>query len=336
MRTRNVIVMLAVAGALLALLLVTRQPESQREAKNAAIRETIFPEGLREKQIAQISIDTLGTTTVLHRVGERWYTGEAKKRRADADAVKGVFASLEKVSAGKLISRDPQKLLEFQVDKVTGRRVRMVDTNGKEILDVVIGKNPERDFTSTYVRPFKSDNTYLADAMLSYTFNRPGGWREKTMIKAEPDEFDRITIETTTGTIVLAKETSKTAEQASTAPVSGAEAARPVWRIEQPIQGEVKEGEMSSLTSRLRRFVANDVEDNEGELPLGKFGLDPAFATITFARGDREPIVLKIGSEKKPGPGAMRYAMVSGDDQIYLLSAPTCAMFFKQPSEFLK
>lgn len=331
MRSRSLAVMAALAVGLIALWFLTRQPPERRGRTSTAERARIVPPVDADK-IVRVSIETLGTSAVLRRADDgRWYENEAMTHQVDEDAIAQVFKAFGDVPEGKLISNDPRKHLSFQVDPMVGKRVRLYDRAGEARVDVVVGKRPEMDFFSTYVRPWGEDETYLVEAPLGFAFDRPGGWRNKVMFKTDPADVTRIRIETTTGTVVLDRAAGDD-EPTTDGPAFGPP---PVWRVVEPFEAEADPDLLVPMTNRLRRFVANTFEDNPADRPLSAFGLDPAVATVTFDRPSSTPIVLKIGDQRPEGT-EIRTAIVEGDRQIYRLTEPTYRLFLRPAEDFVK
>ncbi|MCX7044561.1 MAG: DUF4340 domain-containing protein [Candidatus Sumerlaeota bacterium] len=330
MRTRNLVILLVAAVAMVAIWQARRAPRGK-----SAEFSGVIPKFSRN-QVGCIMIETPGTSVTLTRKSERWYCDTNGRLRADADAIRRVLDGVENMPPAKVISKDPAMHTEFKVDKATGWRVRMLSTNGARLFDVMIGKRPPQEVRATYVRPSDSNVTYQAPRDLTLLFDRPEGWRNKLLFEVKLEELSRIQIETTTYTIALAPKPSP-GKQESGASAATAEAVP--WVIVQPIHADARSEIMDRLSNMLLYFAAFGLEDNVAGVPLSEFGLNPAYATITFARGESSngAIVLTIGEQlhEEESPRA-RYAMVSGDPQIYILREETLSVFFLNPSEMKK
>lgn len=121
------------------------------------------------------------------------YLRNGKKAPVPDGKINRLKEQLLTIKPNRLVSRDPLKYNELEVDS-TGIRV-IVKENGSETLDIIIGKfNFQQPRTmKTYVRLTDDDEVYETDGFLNVTFNRRADlFRNETIMKGNKSNWNSI------------------------------------------------------------------------------------------------------------------------------------------------
>ncbi len=121
---------------------------------------------------------------------------------ADQLSVTAAIGRGKRIELKNVVSSNPQKQQLFQVDSA-GTLVRVFE-HGTQGPAFHVGK-PGASYTETYVRREGSNDVYLADGLLTYTFAKGvKEWRDKTIFKSEPDRITNVRLQFRDTTFALA------------------------------------------------------------------------------------------------------------------------------------
>lgn len=173
---RRSLIPLIILVLLVVIYLVVQQKESA-EVSPETVENYV---DIDTAAVTKVSISKLGSQTVLSKVEGKWYLLGEESRRADPQAVATLLEALEGLTAGTVVSENPENQMKFQVDTLTGSTVRVFE-EGELASAIVVGKISQ-DFRHTYVRKTGSDNVRLAEGMLTYLVGRQrDAWLDKTI-----------------------------------------------------------------------------------------------------------------------------------------------------------
>lgn len=122
-------------------------------------------------------------------------------------AVKNIFDQLGSLRPQSLEAVDEAKWKDFDLTDSLARRIRLLNSGGKILADVMIGKfnyrevqNPYNPYGggniegTSYVRNFGEKEVYSVDGFLSINFSGSfSDWRDKSMIRFNKEDILRIT-----------------------------------------------------------------------------------------------------------------------------------------------
>ncbi len=121
-----------------------------------------------------------------------WYLDETTPLLADTTVMKNLINSSCSLSVGNVISENPAKQIDFNVDDSSGIHVYYYDGD-KLLSEVIIGK-PAPDFKHTYIRRPNEDFVYAADKQITYTFGRQRNqWLSKTILALDTAHIAEMT-----------------------------------------------------------------------------------------------------------------------------------------------
>ena len=146
-------------------------------------------------QITDIKIQKPGSGIQLSREGGEWSVTTEEGSRVDAenDRVRAMIASLNRLMPSRVVSRDPDKWRDYQVDS-TGQRVQVFEGD-HTALDLIIGRGSmegQRTFI-TYVRPYGEDNVYVIENFSGSSISASSAsYRNKKVLSATVDSIRQL------------------------------------------------------------------------------------------------------------------------------------------------
>jgi hypothetical protein len=128
----------------------------------------------------------------LLRAGQKWKVErDETKVNVEVSHLRSALGSISKIRPERLLSRKKEKWADYQVDS-TGTNVKVY--SGKEDpTEFWIGKTSSG---GNSLRIEGNDNVYEVKEALEGNFNRRfAGWRDKTLLKIEPEKITKISFE---------------------------------------------------------------------------------------------------------------------------------------------
>jgi hypothetical protein len=151
--------------------------------------------GINAESVTSIALETGSQDTYLKKEGSQWTVTlpSGKTVPAVASKVTSMLSTLETIEPSRIVTRNPEKWSEYNVDS-TGTRV-VLSESGSEVLDLVIGrfgmKNQQQMFT--YVRLADEDEVYVADDFMSFSVSGDANsYRNQELLRLTPDSLSAI------------------------------------------------------------------------------------------------------------------------------------------------
>ncbi|UCD16270.1 MAG: DUF4340 domain-containing protein [Candidatus Zixiibacteriota bacterium] len=179
---------LAIPAVILLIVVAAWLIQRSHEARQTAGRTVENFLGIDPAQIDKVEIFAPSDTFCLFLEGGRWYLDNATPRKADSLVVANVLTTASTLRVGDIISENPEKQTEFQVDDASGILVNFY--GDQKLLNAVIIGKPASDYAHTYIRLRGENGVYSASGMVTYTFSRQRTqWLDKTIF---PFDTSRI------------------------------------------------------------------------------------------------------------------------------------------------
>lgn len=125
--------------------------------------------------------------------GGKWMILSPLHYPADQLSVTTAIGKGKRIELKNVVSSNPQKQQLFQVDSA-GTLVRVFE-HGAQGPAFRVGK-PGASYAETYVRREGSNDVYLADGLLTYTFAKGvKDWRDRTIFKSEADRITNVRLQ---------------------------------------------------------------------------------------------------------------------------------------------
>lgn len=146
-------------------------------------------------QITKIEIEKPGSQIQLTREGYEWMLTTEENVQVDAEEnrIRSMISSLSRLVPSRVVSRDPDKWRDYQVDS-TGQRVRVYEGEN-QTLDLIIGRGSmqgQRTFI-TYVRPYLEDNVYVIENFSGSSVSaNSSNYRNKEVLTTTVDSIRQL------------------------------------------------------------------------------------------------------------------------------------------------
>ena len=247
---RSTLVLIAILIVLvLATVLVMQRPGEQ--SVRAGMGTPLIV--LDPAAVDRLEISSAGGRVVLAREGSTWMLAEPIRYKADQNAVGAALSQAGRMTITALASSNPQKQGVFQVDS-TATLLKVFEKETEKAA-VRIGKAGPT-YTQTYVRRDGSEEVYLVDGSLSWTFVKPAkDWRDRSIYATTKDSVKSVRFQYGDTTFVL--------DRADT-----------LWRVDgAAIEPARIEGFLTALSS----FTADEFVDTAitaAEQPVGIITVD--------------------------------------------------------------
>jgi len=310
---KQTLTLVAIAGALVALLLVFENPFKGARAPRWREEEKVqLVTPIAEDECAQIELSGFGTSATLVQKDHKWFTRDGY--RADPDAIAPLFKILEDVakSPPELLSINPDAFMKFRVDPFLGTRLRLIDTDGKTRVDLIIGEL-QNDFFFTPVRRPDSNKVFRVKAMFRGVLQRPT-WRDLNIFRLDAQQVRRIAVQRPDQTYALAQET-------TTSP----------WHFCEPTSAPADLQQVQSWVWRVARFRATDLVPTTGTDMLTTYGLTAPTARLTISLENGSSYTLVFGRQNPANN--QYYARRLDDPQVYSVDPRTYADILKPSVE---
>jgi hypothetical protein len=253
--------------------------------------------GERQRGVPKLDpaqIDTLevtkGTvTTVIKKEGAQYKVVKPVAYAADEPAAKAAFEGLGKLEATDLVTEQPAKQAEFEVDAEKG--LHLVAKKGDTVLaDFILGKSTG---PGTMVRSSGKNEIWQATGITKYTFDKTSAdWRDKSITTFTAADAERIDVAAQDGSKIAVKKT------------GGKQGSEDKWEV---VESSVKIDKLddsvpNGIVSALASWKANDFGDNQSAVSAG---LEPPALTVTVSLKGGKKAVALLGLKK-------------GEDEVYV------------------
>ena len=232
---RSTLVLIGVLVVLiLATVLVLQRPGEQSVRAGAGTPLLT----LDSAAVDRLEIASPNGRIVLAREGGTWMIAEPIRYKADRVAVGTAVGMAGRMTITALASSNPQKQGVFQVDS-NATLVRVFERETEKAA-VRIGKAGPA-YTQTYVRREGSDDVYLVDGSLSWTFVKSTrDWRDRSIFTTTKDSIRSVRFQYGDTTFVLSR-------------------ADTLWRVDGT---PVDQGRVEGFLAALSSFAADDFVDS--------------------------------------------------------------------------
>jgi len=312
MKGKTVYLIAAIAVILGLIVLLVEKPFQERTSESStpeslqSIKYIPVFSGVTEDDCFRIEIYQMdgASSATLTQKGGTWYTNPERKYIASKDNVKRIFDALKDIEEGEVRSRNPENHARFQVDKISGTRVKFFGKAGKLLEDVYVGKMGTSYMTpSTFVRKEGMDEVLSVNGYLMSLF-RAGeeNWRERTIHNFEPEDIVGFKL-----------------ERPGKSPIELARLASGGWTCLAPETMPASKDVGSRMANAFGRLRDSSFVEDYPLKPLNEYGLGTdAFSITATLRDHSTTPTLYIGNEN-PEKRSQWYVRAEGDDMVYLI-----------------
>jgi Domain of unknown function (DUF4340) len=292
-------------------LVALRQPEKGERASD-------HPHPVPTLAVADItSIDVTknGTLTTIKNEGGTYKVTAPVAYPADSAMAKAAFEGLGKMDVNDLVTQQPEKQAEFEVDDKSGVHV-VVKHDAKVLADLIVGKGVG---AGTMVRPAGSNEIWRASGISKYIFDKgPSDWRDKSITTFPATDVEKLEVAAKDGAkISLKKGATKQGVEDKWDVVSS------TVKID-TLDNSVPNGIVGALSN----WKANDFADG---VTLAAAGLEPPALTVTVGLKGGKSVVALVGGKK----GEEDFYVKKADaPQVFLVKKFGAEKVDKRPIEF--
>jgi hypothetical protein len=208
---------------------------------------------------------------------------------ADSAAVETALEKLKNLKKDDLISRNPQKQAELEVDSTKGIYVEAFNDKSKSLGSLYIGKNGP-NWDAHFIREKGSNDVYLASGSVRFSFfGSAQKWKNKSIVK-----FDK----TFAKSISIAKLDSGTVELTKVAPASPKDTTvKEGWSIVKPENAKAKKDKVDDLVNTLSSLSTSEFETDRTLTPDSMGFTKPKLAiSVTMQNGETKTVM--VGKKK--------------------------------------
>ena len=208
----------------------------------------------------------------------------------DSAAIQTAIEKLKSLKKDDLISQNPQKQTELEVDSAKGVFVEIKNDKGASIGALYIGKNGA-NWDQNFVREKGSNDVYLAGGSVRTAFfGDRKRWKDKTIVK-----FDKAFVKK----LQIAKKDSGTVELVRTTPSPTDTSIKEGWQIVGQEKVKVKKDKVEDILNAMSKLVAADFEtDTAISADSMGFSKPELVVSATLQNGETKTVVM--GKKKPP------------------------------------
>jgi hypothetical protein len=282
---------------ILAVIVLVWLIQSSLEKKKIKVQAIENYLNLNEDVIDKVIVFKPDDSMVLYRENDVWYVQDSFPRKADPQVIDNMLTQSVSMTVENVISRNPEKQADFDVDSVKGMLVQFWG-NDQLLNSIIIGKMT-RGYTHTYVRQPESIEVYLSTGPLSYVYNRPfTGWLDKNILSMLSGSIESIEFIYPDKAIkLIRKDTSWVISQS---PYSTSE--------------PVDDNHVNPILNMLTNLTASDFV-NASDSGLVNFEQPSLILNITLFDGNSETITFGAINEDE----SRRYCRKTGISETYVI-----------------
>ncbi|MEK9165959.1 MAG: DUF4340 domain-containing protein [Patescibacteria group bacterium] len=243
---------------------------------------------------------------------------------ANQSALDEIIKFFDDFTVGEIISQNPDKYAELQVDEESGFLVKWF-IKDKEEGKLILGKS-DYNRQGDYIRIGDQTGVYLTSGNIKFNFSRPE-FRDLNILSLKSEEIERVAwnykdgekLEIKKLKIEDAKESDK-AEEANQSAESKAESNAKKWFLmDGDAKQELDESKVNSLLGQLSNLTATDMLVKSVDKD---YGFSEPFFKLTVGGADDQEYILTFGAQADEAPAY--YAQISGNDEwVYLVDIST-------------
>ncbi|MFH1652961.1 MAG: DUF4340 domain-containing protein [Pseudomonadota bacterium] len=297
-------------GLAIVLILVILWVERPDQPRTDDVKDAGFTPNFAVRSVENCVVEQVISGTQIRRMGDGWEVADYKIKtdedtgtpqplwhRADTTRVNSAIANFTDLPLGVIVSKNPEAQSKYQVGPA-GLKVVCKDKSGKDVIDVVIGKNGP-DFMSSYIRRGNSPDVRLINRSLMGVFSPVADdWRDRTLWSINPVDIVEVDVK-----IDEPENNFKMLKVADDK-----------WQIAGDETLEISIGKAKDIVTnladlRIEEFVDGDKAKENSERAEMEF-------ILTMKNGN----ILDLIIGKKDKDGSNYYARLKGDDAIYLIN----------------
>jgi hypothetical protein len=309
MKVKNLSVLAVILVVLIAIIVIANQLSNKKPSEEslvflpqfsaAACTELLVVEGKDSAKIVRkgtgwfvvpVQTKSSATASPITQPGAPAVTPSADDEYpADSAAVQTALEKLKGLKKDDLISRNPQKQAELEVDSAKGIYVEAFNDKSKSIGSLYIGKSGP-NWDAHFIREKGSSDVYLASGSVRFSFfGSAQKWKNKSIVK-----FDKAFVKS----LSIARLDSGMVELAKVSPASPKDTmVKEGWSIVKPENAKAKKDKVDDLVNTLSNFSTSEFETDRSLTPDSMGFTKPKLVVSTIMQNGETKTVM-IGKKK--------------------------------------
>jgi hypothetical protein len=305
--SKNAWISVSIFAALLVLVVATREDQV-----SVGMRHLTLPSVDKDKVVG---IELSGpVNAVLTKTGDTWQVAEPggpKKFAVDQAAVDSAIGALPDLEADAFVTARAAKHEELELTDEKGLRVK-IEQDGAANLDVIFGRAAKGG--GNYLRLAGTDEVFVGKGRFASLAKKDvKAWRKRKLVDAKSDALKKILVTPATGDPYAVESYDKTEGEGEAAVTKSS------WRLASEVslpEGFVAdEDALKRIATSVANLRASELVDDKTPADVG-LGAGATGGKVTAQTADGAIITARFGDtdDKK-----RVYAMMEGDDQLYLI-----------------
>jgi|GEM_PF-624113 hypothetical protein len=309
MKMKNLSLLAVILIVLVAIIVISNQLQNQKPSE----KSLAFMPDFSEATCSEIVVTESKQTAKLARKGVNWVvtgpqssspaakpvvapiapTVEINKTGdypADSAAIQTAIEKLKSLKKEDLISQNPQKQAELEVDSTKAIFVEVTNDKGKSIGAFYVGKSGA-NWDQNFIREKGSSDVYLVGGSVrSAFFGDAKRWKDKTIVK-----FDKSFVKK----LQIAKKDSGTVELVRTTPSPTDTSIKEGWELTSPEKFKAKKDKVEDVLNTMSRLVAADFETDTA-ISADSMGFSKPELVVAATLQNGETKTVTFGKKKSP------------------------------------
>jgi hypothetical protein len=311
MKIKNLSLLAIVLIVLVGIIIIANQLQNQKPSE----KSLVFLQDFSEAACSEIVVTEANQTAKLARKGSNWVVeggqsapsstatspivspatpmqsteqGKSDDYPADSAVIQTAIEKIKSLKKEDLISQNPQKQVELEVDTAKGVFVQVFGDKGKFIGAFYIGKSGA-NWDQNFVREKGSNDVYLVGGSVhSAFFGDSKKWKDKTIVKFDKAFVKKLQIaKKDSGTVEL---THVTASPTDTSIKEG-------WVLNSPEKVKIKKDKVEDALNTMSRLQAADFE-TDANISADSMGFSKPDLVITATLQNGETKSVLFGKKK--------------------------------------
>ena len=147
--------------------------------------------------VFRVEVKLPGSEYTLKKESDGWYAYQDDlKVKASSGAVNSLLGIFNNIKAKQLVSRNPEKWIDYEVDNEKGAEIRLFDDKDAALAACIFGRfnfNQQTRAGISYLRLADSDEVYAVDGFAALSAKQEfNGFRNKTLTKLNKADIKSI------------------------------------------------------------------------------------------------------------------------------------------------
>jgi hypothetical protein len=213
MKLKNLIVLLVVAAALVALAFLSSRKQMPQEPD--AIGKPVLPD-LAVNDVARIAVRSATARTSVALEKDAWVVPDRYNYPADFSRIKDTLMKLADLKVGQVVRADEKQRAQLRLTmppkeggtNEAGTLVQLMGADGKELASLLVGGSHSRKASGpsaaygpypdgSYVSPDGGQTVYLVSEVLDSIPAAPREWMDSEMVNVQASDVMRVTVAAT-------------------------------------------------------------------------------------------------------------------------------------------